>query len=134
SGVKRVPVLAGLLAITWVAFIAAQTGGTAKPAPKPAVSPAAKPAATPPVQVAAAVQAAPATTGSPAAARALLDQYCVTCHNARLKTANLLLDQLDLAHLGDHVDVAETVVRKVRAGLMPPTNARRPDAAAMQSL
>jgi hypothetical protein len=63
-----------------------------------------------------------------------MDQYCVTCHNARLKTANLLLDQLDLAQLGDHVDVAETVVRKVRAGLMPPTTARRPDPAALQSM
>jgi hypothetical protein len=69
-----------------------------------------------------------------AAQRALLDQYCVTCHNARTKTANLLLDQLDLSKLGDHVDVAETVVRKVRAGLMPPPNARRPEPAALQSL
>jgi hypothetical protein len=72
--------------------------------------------------------------GSQAASRALLDQYCVTCHNARLKTANLSLDQLDLANLGDSVHVAETVVRKVRAGLMPPTNSRRPDAAALQSM
>jgi hypothetical protein len=79
------------------------------------------------------VQAA-AAAGSPASARALLDQYCVTCHNARVKTANLLLDQLDLQKLDDHADVAETVVRKVRAGLMPPPNARRPDAAALQSL
>jgi hypothetical protein len=78
--------------------------------------------------------ASPAAAGSPAAARALLDQYCVTCHNARVKTANLLLDQLDLAHLGDNVHVAETVVRKVRAGLMPPTSARRPEPAALQSL
>ena len=37
--------------------------------------------------------------------RALVDQYCVTCHNAKLKTANLLLDQLDLAHLGDHAEI-----------------------------
>ena len=75
SGVKRVPVLAGVLAIGWVALIAAQTGGAAKPAPKPAVVPAPKgaatPAAKPPVQVAAAVPA-PATMGSPAAARALV--------------------------------------------------------------
>jgi hypothetical protein len=72
--------------------------------------------------------------GSQTATRALLDQYCVTCHNARLKTANLSLDQLDLTNLGDSVHVAETVVRKVRAGLMPPTNSRRPDAAALQSM
>ncbi len=66
--------------------------------------------------------------------RQLVDQYCVTCHNARLKTAGLLLDQLDLAHLADHVDIGEKVVRKLRAGLMPPTGARRPDPAALDSL
>jgi hypothetical protein len=66
--------------------------------------------------------------------RKLLDQYCVTCHNAKAKTANLLLDQLDLANLDEHVDVAEKVVRKLRAGLMPPTGVVRPDAATMESL
>jgi mono/diheme cytochrome c family protein len=62
-------------------------------------------------------------------ARALLDKYCVTCHNARVKTADLLLDELDVARLGDHREVAEKVVRKMRAGLMPPTNMPRPDLA-----
>src|SRR5262249_43869124 len=67
------------------------------------------------------------------AQRALLDQYCVTCHNAKLKTANLLLDQLDLAHLGDHAEVAEKVVRKLRAGMMPPIGMRRPDPATREA-
>jgi mono/diheme cytochrome c family protein len=116
--VNRVPVLVGILALSWAGLIAGQNGGAAKPAPVSSPAPA----------------VVPSSTGSPATARALLDQYCVTCHNVRLKTANLLLDQLDLAHLGDHVDVAETVVRKVRAGLMPPTNARRPEPAALQSM
>jgi len=82
------------------------------------------------------VAAAPpaGTAGNAASSRALLDQYCVTCHNARVKTANLLLDQLDLAHLSDHVDVAETLVRKVRAGLMPPPSAKRPDREALQAM
>src|SRR4029077_17720765 len=66
--------------------------------------------------------------------RAIVNQDCVTCHNARLKTANLLLDQLDLAHLGAHQHSREEVARKLRAGLMPPTNNRRPDAATMESL
>src|SRR5262245_66207355 len=66
--------------------------------------------------------------------RALMDQYCVTCHNAKLKTANLLLDQLDLAHLGDHEEIGELVVRKLRAGLIPPTGIPRPDRAPMDSL
>jgi len=63
-----------------------------------------------------------------------MDKYCVTCHNARAKTANLLLDQLDLNHLADHAEVGETVVRKVRAGLMPPTNVPRPTAAEMTGM
>jgi hypothetical protein len=57
----------------------------------------------------------------------------VTCHNARAKTANLLLDQLDIAHLRDHAEIGEKVVRKLRAGLMPPTNMKRPDAATMNA-
>jgi len=66
--------------------------------------------------------------------RALIDQYCVTCHNARTKTANLLLDQLDLATLKDHADIGEKVVRKLRAGMMPPTGVRRPDPATLDAL
>jgi len=66
--------------------------------------------------------------------RALIDQYCVTCHNAKLKTANLLLDQLDLAHLSANAEVGEKVVRKLRAGMMPPINMKRPDPATMESL
>jgi cytochrome c5 len=69
-----------------------------------------------------------------AAKRGLVDQYCVTCHNARLKTANLLLDQLDLARLGDNAEIGEKVVRKLRAGMMPPSGMRRPDGATLQSL
>src|SRR4051812_21151430 len=76
---------------------------------------------------------------SPAAAakspeRALLDQYCVTCHNQRAKTANLTLDTLDLAQLSDHADVWEKTVRKLRGGMMPPPGVRRPDQAAVDHL
>ena len=66
--------------------------------------------------------------------RAIVDRYCVTCHNERLKTAGLLLDQLDLAHLDQRAEIGERVVRKLRAGLMPPTAAPRPDDAARESL
>src|SRR5436853_2175438 len=41
--------------------------------------------------------------------RAVVDKYCVTCHNERAKTAGLLLDQLDMSHLGDHAEVGERV-------------------------
>ncbi|HUK37302.1 MAG TPA: DUF1592 domain-containing protein, partial [Vicinamibacterales bacterium] len=76
----------------------------------------------------------PRTAADPAAQRAIVNQFCVPCHNARLKTAGLLLDQLDLEQLGSHSDIGEKVVRKLRAGLMPPTGNRRPDPAAMESL
>jgi hypothetical protein len=76
----------------------------------------------------------PIAVADPAAQRAIVNQYCVPCHNARLKTAGLLLDQLDLDHLGAHPEIGEKVVRKLRAGLMPPTNNRRPDAATLESL
>ena len=82
--------------------------------------------------------ATPAAAASPApdvsAQRALLDQYCVTCHNQKLKTANLLLDQLDLAHLGDRADVGEKVIRKLRAGMMPPSGMPRPDPVTREKL
>ena len=58
--------------------------------------------------------------------RALIDQYCVTCHNDRAKTANLSLQKLDLTAAGDHAEVWEKVVRKLRAGVMPPPGIRRP--------
>jgi hypothetical protein len=66
--------------------------------------------------------------------RAVLDEYCVDCHNKQLKTANLMLDQLDLSHLGDHAEIGEKVVRKLRAGMMPPTGNPRPDAATRLAL
>jgi mono/diheme cytochrome c family protein len=76
----------------------------------------------------------PAAVTDATAQRALVDQFCVTCHNTKLKTGGLALDELDLAHLGDHAEIGEKVVRKLRAGLMPPTNARRPDAATLEGL
>ena len=52
--------------------------------------------------------------------RALLDRYCVTCHNERLRTAGLTLDTVDLNDAAAHAEVLEKVVRKLRAGQMPP--------------
>ena len=66
--------------------------------------------------------------------RAVLDQYCVTCHNQKLKTAGLLLDKLDLAHVGEHAEQWEKVVRKLRAGMMPPSGLPRPKAATYEAL
>jgi hypothetical protein len=59
--------------------------------------------------------------------RALLDQYCVSCHNDRLKTGNLVLTGIDIADLGRHAPVLEKVARKLRGGTMPPEGRPRPD-------
>jgi mono/diheme cytochrome c family protein len=66
--------------------------------------------------------------------RAVLDQYCVTCHNARLRTAELLLDQASLEKIGAEADLWEKVVAKLRSGAMPPVGVRRPDPATYDSI
>src|SRR5262245_59359087 len=69
-----------------------------------------------------AAQRAPTATVATSAAteRALLDQYCVTCHNDKTKKTNLTLEKLDLTTAGEHPELWEKVVRKLRAGVMPP--------------
>jgi cytochrome c551/c552 len=61
--------------------------------------------------------------------RALIDQYCVTCHNQRLNTGGLALDKLDPAHVEQNPAAWEKVVRKLRAGMMPPQGLPRPSSA-----
>ena len=61
--------------------------------------------------------------------RAVLDKYCVTCHNQRLKTGGLALDVLDLTRPSDHAELAEKIARKLRTGAMPPAGRPRPDKA-----
>jgi hypothetical protein len=58
--------------------------------------------------------------------RRLVDRYCVTCHNDRLKTADLRLDRLDVDNPGAEAEVWEKVVRKVHTGTMPPSNMPQP--------
>src|SRR5580698_6094834 len=65
---------------------------------------------------------------------AAIKQYCVVCHNQSLKTAGLVLDKLDPAHPGPDAATWEKVVRKLRAGMMPPAGMPRPDRAASEAL
>src|SRR5262245_32558808 len=67
------------------------------------------------------------SVSTPATAhRALLDQYCVACHNERAKTAGLMLDKMDLERLPEAAETWEKVIRKLRGGMMPPTGRPRP--------
>ena len=66
--------------------------------------------------------------------KATIDQYCVTCHNQRTKTAGLALDTMDLTKLSEHADTWEKAIMKLRGHLMPPPNARQPEPVATESL
>ncbi len=57
----------------------------------------------------------------------VVGRYCTACHNARLRTANLALDEFDLEHPGAAIDVWEKVVHKLRGRAMPPPGRTRPD-------
>jgi mono/diheme cytochrome c family protein len=73
--------------------------------------------------------AVPTPAATPASQRALLDQYCVRCHNARLQSGKFRLDDADVAAVGAHSETWEKVVRKLRGGVMPPPGQPRPDKA-----
>jgi hypothetical protein len=72
------------------------------------------------------------------ASRQILNQYCVTCHNARAKTdatqSGVVLDMADLSAVAAHPDLWEKVLRRLHAGTMPPQGARRPDDASAHVL
>src|SRR5262245_12679546 len=59
--------------------------------------------------------------------RALLDRYCVTCHNETLRTGGLALDAADVANPGVRPELWERVMFRIRAGMMPPLGRPRPD-------
>jgi hypothetical protein len=67
------------------------------------------------------------------AERALLNKYCVTCHNQRLLTGGLTLETLNVENVGRDAEVWEKVVRKVKTGAMPPSRMPRPEADALRT-
>ncbi len=75
-----------------------------------------------------------AAAAEAASARAVLDRYCVACHNARTLTAGLALDAVDPARVADHAEVWEKVLRKLRTRTMPPAPRPRPDAESYAAL
>ena len=59
----------------------------------------------------------------------LVQQYCVVCHNDTIRTANLSLQNLDLTEVSQDAEIWEKVIRKLRAGMMPPPGMPRPSLA-----
>jgi cytochrome c5 len=80
-------------------------------------------------------QSISAQISSPAAShRAVLNRYCVTCHNQELKTAGLTLDNIDVDKISEGAQVWEKVLDKLRVGAMPPAGMPRPDKATSDAL
>jgi mono/diheme cytochrome c family protein len=65
---------------------------------------------------------------------AVITKYCAGCHNDRTKAGQLTLAAFDVADPAHSAEVAEKMIRKLRAGLMPPPGSRRPDEAALAGL
>jgi hypothetical protein len=105
------PTVLGLLVVGSTLDLGAQTTP-----PKPAVSHRTTPAS-------------PAADPEPT----LTKQYCVSCHNDKMKTGGLTLASFDAAHPEQNAEVAEKVIRKLRLGMMPPAGLRRPDAAVINT-
>src|SRR5262245_37547127 len=81
-----------------------------------------------------AIMAAGAQRSGTSSLQAVLNTYCVTCHNQRLHTADLMLDKADIDHSTDNPAVWEKVLRKLRAREMPPFGRPRPDDATYDSV
>ncbi len=71
---------------------------------------------------------------SAAALADVVDEYCVRCHNERRMTGNLDLAGFDPGSADDRAAIAEKVIVKLRAGMMPPPGARRPTVDTLQTL
>jgi hypothetical protein len=75
------------------------------------------------------------SSAAPAAApahAALVERYCVTCHSDRLRTGELSLEHVDVANVAASAELWEKVIRKMRAGMMPPAGVPRPDTGTLE--
>src|SRR5215218_7088526 len=116
----------GIIGSVWIG-LTTTVGFAQKPAPRPASAPAASRTARP----------APKTVAAtPAAAdhNAVIKRYCATCHSDARKSGGLSLASFDVTQAAHDADVAEKVIRKLQAGMMPPPLAPRPDAATSAAL
>lgn len=67
-------------------------------------------------------------------AKATIQQYCLVCHNAKLKTAGILLDTENIDRIAENPDLWEKVARKFRTAEMPPSGRPRPDPATYRAV
>jgi hypothetical protein len=130
----------GCAAVLALAFVVPAETARRAPAPQPVLRPSThrlQQTSQPSAQtVSTAVSGAPSVADQ----RAFLNQYCLTCHNERAKAAGLesarrmTLDALDPASVDKDREIWERLVRKVRAGQMPPLGMKRPDGAQFEAV
>src|SRR5256885_360910 len=70
----------------------------------------------------------------PDSPQTVVTRTCIGCHNDRTRSGNLSLASFDVAAAAEHADVAEKMIRKLRAGQMPPPGSRRPDETSLARL
>ena len=88
----------------------------------------------PRIQAARSPQSGDPAVGAPSSTRAVLDRYCVPCHNERARVGGLVLEHIDVRDIGGGAAIWEKVIRKVRTGAMPPAGRHRPDPSTVRSL
>ena len=69
-----------------------------------------------------------------AAAQAIIEETCQRCHNDRTRYGNMSLESFEVAQADESPELAEKMIRKLRAGMMPPAGVQRPDETALASL
>ena len=121
-------------AVLGAGVTAQQAGQAAKPAAQTArpATPGPTTSGTQAPAKMAAAHAVPVPAGE--AQTKLVAQYCASCHSEKGKAGGLTLVGFDAAKADKNAEVAEKMIRKLRAGMMPPPGARRPDSAALSSL
>jgi mono/diheme cytochrome c family protein len=92
------------------------------------------PAAQVPTKPIAPAVAHAAVPAAGAAETALVKQYCTGCHNDRAKAGQLSLASFDASKAAEHVATTEKMIRKLRAQMMPPPGARRPEPEQIQAM
>ena len=70
----------------------------------------------------------------PSAVNAMLNDYCVKCHDADMKKGELDLTRLGREEITSHPDEWEKVVRKLQARQMPPSGKKRPEEKVYQNV
>ena len=131
--------LTAIAAIGLTASLAAQTASAPPKPPAAAAKPAAaQGASVAPVAAVKPAAAHPSTSTAmlPAEQTAMVKQYCASCHTDRTKdrTGGLSFQAFDAAKLEENGETAERMIRKLRAGMMPPPGAKRPEPAQLQAL